>query len=275
MTYAIRTICVLPIDAFASLITKAQPVQPGHLIPIASRTAPFNEESPIFELVDEVLAGHDESHISNGSIPHGGKFSLLVAVERDAPFENHALEQVGMWESEDELVHFAPLPYANDLATLSDLDRAYSAGYLENDPRVILAIPMQGVGQVGPLPDLISNLVWIGIGNLIALVGVGGKELRLTSKARQIAQSFVKRGIYGSETIRFWAATRDEWTSTVAAKKLGVSVSTMEEIFDALGYVKRFEDQTWRLGRPEKYALRYQEWIDAEPSARQLPLADD
>ncbi|UBH07051.1 hypothetical protein K8P10_002562 [Leucobacter sp. Psy1] len=272
MAYTSRTLVLLPLRAANVVWIPSPPSDALVPTPTAQRVVEFDSSRPITEVIVETfhkdLAESDE--FGGAWIPD--LFGVQIAAQHNAPLHASDLTPVTFWEDSKGLVNFSRIPFLNGHLSADDLDRTYAASYLKQQPQVIYAIPVQGLGAAGG-PDLylLSNLAWLGVGLILSEgVMVGKKVLKehqLTTEARRMARSFEERGIRGVESIRLWACTRESWDTADAARKLGVSDEMMESIFGALGYVQRAGDGTWRLGHLRGSLLKQQEWINAEPEA--------
>lgn len=205
-------------------------------------------------------------------------YTFYLSRENCRPSMRSDLIRVDMVESANGLVQFHP--YSNSGITAEMLGRSYSSGYTGGKPDQIFASPIfKPRGGFGTLFDVMDGLAWLGVGWIIERGVASTKQLltgkQLTRRARNLAQDFSTRAIYSVESIRRWADTRETWQTADAAKKLGVDHDTMESIFEALGYKKRYADQSWRLGETDAYRKLREEWIEGEPYRLKIERSDD
>lgn len=270
MQQTAKTLALFPLEAVPIFWDQTDSSDLNYPEPVAIRTKVFDPSRPLFEIIAEEFQS-EHPNLSGKRGERMRPFSLLVATEIKNPPRKSELEQIRVWEDPNGLVNAPIFGFLNGYLSFDDIENSYRSRYIKHEPKVVYVIPLQGVGVAGSLElDLLSNLYWLGVGLIAGEVLSAGKtrlqDHQVTREARLMARSFKDRNIHAVEAIRIWAATRENWTTFGAAKKLGVSHAMTESIFGALGYVKRYEDQTWRLGRLEESLRKQQEWIDGEPN---------
>lgn len=251
----------------------------GAFIIFGSRTVEIDSTLPLDLSIEQAFKEelqnlHPKLLLEEGEI---NRFFLHLNTGVRQPTSWTDLTRIEFWENSKGQVCF-PSCYTTGHLNLEDLHRSYKAGYIPTRPKEIYCQRAWGLGGDGFSYEVLEWLVSNGAGWVLTLPlslipGKIRKE-HLTQKARAVAKHFEAHRIYSSESIRRWAATQEEWTTALGAKKLGVEREVVESIFVALGYRKRHHDQTWRKGEMEVYLERHAAWIEGEPLGAKLEIPD-
>ncbi|MBS3181933.1 hypothetical protein [Leucobacter manosquensis] len=258
---------------------------PGNdeFITIGERTVDETSKTSIMVLVEELFPDvlpDDPFH--RAPEPNNMRPFALYVTEDEGPASRlRELERITMWDAADGRVHFPPLGLVTGHLSVADIIRSHEARYVHSLPRVVYVVPLQGLGSAGDLLlQFFTELFFFGASwvasDALPSPKAWLKTYQLTKRARRVAEDFSARGVRHTAEVRAWAESRESWTTFEAAKRLGVDHDVMETIFTALGYRKRYEDQTWRQGETEEYRRLRQAWIDGEPARNQVtPFMSD